>query len=139
MKKIKVLMPVFAIFVALVGMVSVFATSYNTTLEMGPGRSVTGALRYYSEGIPAMQFTVKYFVKYNNENYTRLRYKVIGENNRVYFDDSSFIPESAINANMLLQLPLKVSSGKYKWYYATKVDDRTYSGFYMNPVVLYTL
>ncbi len=139
MKHIKKILPVFAIFIAMLGTITVFATSYTTMLQLGAGYHTTGAARTYTAGTPAMQFTLKYFIKHNNQNYSRMQYKIMGEDNRVFWDDKTALPESIIGQNQVLIPNVRLAQGKYKWYYSTKVDGTTYSGFYMNPVTLYTL
>ncbi len=140
MKHLKKLLPVFVVFTAFMGIITAYAiTRYQTVLEIGAGYSLTGSSRYYEEGIPAMQFTLQYFVKYKNQNYSKVRYEIRNSSNKALMYGTFDLTADHIGKNTAMIPQGRLNAGNYKWYYTTKVNGTTYSGFYMNPVYLYTL
>lgn len=132
-------MPLFLVvcmFITLFGAISVFATQYETSVLLGPGYHLDGAIRSYSAGSPSIQYTLKYFNKYNNQNYSKFNWKVIDEDGRTYVNSVVSLSHTDIGISKTSSSNVKVAKGKYRFYFSTKVDGTTYSGIEMKPVYL---
>lgn len=140
-KTLHVVLPVLAIFIAVVGFASVYAaTSYKTYASIGAGYSLTGSARNYSAGTPQLEFNINYFNKYNGQNYSRLLYRFLTSNGQSLYETQAFLATDLIGQDVVLvnDAPT-VKAGSYKWYFTTKINGTTYSGFYMNPLYLKTV
>ena len=136
MRGIKKALSLILVFIALLGTVTVFATTYTTKVSLGPGFHLTGSLRSYNAGSPSIKYTLKYFNKYNNQNYSKFNWKAIDANDYVQTSVNVSLSATDVGIRKSSTTTKKVSKGKYKFYFSTKVDNTTYSGIYMDPVYL---
>lgn len=138
-KIFKTILPLLVIFTMLAGFITVSASSYKTTLELGPGHHLTGSTRYYTAGKPELEVNINYFVKYKDQNYSWMYYEFISSDNTVMYSDTIYLSPYLLGKDArLLNNATSVKAGNYKWYFSTLVDGQTYSGFYMDPVYLTT-
>lgn len=139
--KKRVALTLIAVFVAVMGIATAYAaTSYKTYLSLGAGYYQIGSPRYYSAGKPELEVNVNYFNKYNNQDYSNMLYKFLTSGGDTVYETTVWLAPQIVGDTVTLTNNFgRVSAGNYKWYFSTKVNGTTYSGFYMDPVYLKTV
>lgn len=118
-------------------MVNVMATAYTTTVQLGPGAKLVGAYRNYSGGAePSITYTLKYFNKYNNQNYSTFMWTVEDSDGTACSTRRVSLTSSDIGSSKVSVGSDPIDGGRYRFNFTTKVNGTTYSGFKFDPVAL---
>lgn len=135
-KKIGLLsMAIFGVLIA-VGCLTVSASSYTSTLNIGNGVSFSGSTRYYTAGTHKISIYVDSYTKMSLMNYTKLKIQLARDNG----NSSTLLGTKTNTINDLTTTVLNnfgtQTAGNKYYSFSTKIDGTTYGGVKSNSVVM---